>query len=164
LTMIGLGDWKKYLEEYGVTEGQFQMKVEELNHRREYQDIQKEAVWRLIYDINVTAHHTHDDTLMERTYRTMAVMTYDKGEDPKNMVELSMQYRLIQLDNESMCRTRYDSVEVVPGCPYCFGGKQTFDLSTARALIPVPCKRCQNRVDEDHPFGLCECTWQPNLE
>lgn len=114
----------------------------------------------MIYEINLTAHHTNDDRLMERTYRTMAIMTYDEGEDPKDLVELSMQYRLIQLDEASAFRTKYTRVEVVSGCTDCFSGRQVFEISIARALIPVPCKECKNRTDNDHPYGLCECTWQ----
>ena len=87
----------------------------------------------------------------------MAVMTYDLGEGPIDLVEMCMQYRLIQLDTVSMNRTKYSRVEVIPGCKDCFTSKRVFDITVARALIPVPCKECNNRTDKSHPHGLCEC-------
>ncbi|MGD0817965.1 MAG: hypothetical protein ABR986_06135 [Methanomassiliicoccales archaeon] len=156
-----LGEWRKYLDEYDVTEERYLRKIEELKQSDTYQDPQQEAVWRLIYEINLVAHHTKDAALMERTYRTMALMTYDMGEDSKSLVELSMQYRLIQLDNASSYRTNYSHVEMVPGCQDCLSKDNVFEISIARALIPVPCKHCKNRTDKGHPYGLCECTWRP---
>jgi hypothetical protein len=164
LTKIGIQDWSKYLEEYGVTEDRYLRKLEDLNRAEPCPNPSQEAVWRLMYEINLVAHRTNDNALMERTYRTMAVMTYDMGEDPGKLVELSMQYRLNQLDDASLYRTKYSRAEVVPGCRDCFTNKRIFDLSVARSLIPVPCKQCKNRTDESHPFGLCECIWQPNLD
>ncbi len=118
----------------------------------------------MIYEINLSAHHNNDKRLMERTYRTMALMTYDAGEDPKDMVELSMQYQLIHLDEASTNRTKYSRVEVVSGCPDCFSGRRVFEISIARSLIPVPCGQCKNQTDNDHPYGLCECVWQAVMD
>ena len=164
LPKIGLDDWGKYLEEYGVTEDRYLRKLDDLKRTEWCPNPQQEAVWRLIYEINLKAHHANDNSLMERTYRTMAVMTYDLGEDPIDLVEMSMQYRLIQLDTASMNRTKYSRVEVLPGCKDCFTSKRVFDISVARALIPVPCKECKNRTDKSHPHGLCECIWQPSID
>lgn len=161
LIKTGLEDWRKYLEEYGVTEDRFLRKLAELTKEGMCPDPRQEAVWRLIYEINLQAYHSKNNALLERTYRTMALMTYDLAEDPRSMVEMSMQYRLIQLDNASFYRTKYSKVELVPACDDCFSGNRIFDISVARALIPVPCKQCRNRMDKDHPFGLCECVWRP---
>ena len=164
LTKMRLEDWRKYLEEYGVTEDRYLRKLAELKRTEGCPNPQQEAVWRLIYEINLVAHHTNDNSLMKRTYRTMAVMTYDLGENPSDLVEMSMQYRLIQLDTASMNRTNYSRVEVLPGCKDCFTSRNVLDISVARALIPVPCKQCKNRTDKSHPYGLCECIWQPSLD
>ena len=164
LTKIGLEGWRKYLEEYSVTEDQYLRKLAELKRNEEYPNPSHEAIWQLIYEFNLIAHHNNDNLLMERTYRTMAVMTYDLGEDPSDMVEMSMQYRLIQLDTASMNRTKYSRVEVLPGCKDCFASKIVLDISIARALIPVPSKECKNRTDKSHPYGLCECIWQPSFD
>jgi hypothetical protein len=156
-----LENWRKYLGEYGVTEDRFLRKLAELTEEQKYPDPREEAIWVLIYEINLQAHHSKSDSLMERTYRTMAVMTYDLGEDPRPLVEMSMQYRLIQLDDGSSYRTKYSRVELVPACDDCFNGNRTFELSVARWLIPVPCKQCQNHRGGGHPYGLCECIWRP---
>ena len=160
MTKTGLEDWRKYLEEYGVTEDRFLRKLAELTEEQRYPDPREEAVWRLIYEINLQAHHSKSNPLMERTYRTMAVMTYDLGEDPHWMVEMSMQYHLIQLDEDSSYRTKYSRVELVPASEDCFSGNRMFELSVARALIPVPCKHCRNRRDDSHPFCLRGCGWR----
>jgi hypothetical protein len=160
LTRTRLGDWRKYLENYGITEERYLKKLSELKNEKGYLDTKNEAVWRLIFEINLDALHAGDVALMESTFRTMAVMTYDSGEDPRSMIELSMQYQLIQLDDASSYRTKFSLVELVPGCAQCSSEKRIFDLGVARALIPTPCKQCHNRKDKLHSFGLCECSWR----
>ncbi len=78
----GLKNWRKYLGEYGVTEDRFLRKLAELTEERKHLDPREETIWGLIYEINLQALQSKSDSLMERTYRTMAVMTYDLGEDP----------------------------------------------------------------------------------
>ena len=160
LTRTRLGDWRKYLEDYGVTEERYLKKLSELK-KKGCPDPKNEALWMLIFEINLAALNAGDAALMESTFRTMAVMTYDSGEDPRSMIELSIQYQLIQLDDASSYRTKFSLVELVPGCVQCSSEQRIFDLGVARALIPIPCKQCRNRTDKLHSFGLCECSWRP---
>ena len=156
----GVSKWIGSLNNYGITESDFDKMEDTLTKRFGKEAPARDIIWRLF---NQVIFKTNDLATLSGIYYEMALFANEEGKDSFRQRELSTKMSLIQLKQQAQGVA--ERVEIVTAgeqsCPECQKlSRKIFTFDEALKEMPIPNKKCTHRFNKNQkPF--CRCLYVP---